>query len=127
MRVVRCAVIMICAIPPSPQPTPDLSTSPKPTHQTTHNAQKKQKKKRQRAGHASRAFLIRKSDAQSGVDGRGMTSMEVQLYDVDDAIADETERLTLAYLPVIRELQEELNQVKEQLAEERRNNGKARR
>lgn len=53
--------------------------------------------------------------------------MEVQLYDVDDAIADETERLTLAYLPVIRELQEELNQVKEQLAEERRNNGKARR
>jgi len=53
---------------------------------------------------------------------RNMTSMEVQLHDVDAAIAEETERLTLAYVPVIKELSDELNIVKEELNQERAKN-----
>eukprot|EP00283_Hemiselmis_rufescens_P002375 CAMPEP_0173427200 /NCGR_PEP_ID=MMETSP1357-20121228/6450_1 /TAXON_ID=77926 /ORGANISM="Hemiselmis rufescens, Strain PCC563" /LENGTH=69 /DNA_ID=CAMNT_0014390981 /DNA_START=227 /DNA_END=436 /DNA_ORIENTATION=- len=53
---------------------------------------------------------------------RGLTEMEVELHEIDqrDAVAYETERLTLAYVPVIRGLTEELEQAKKELEEARR-------
>ena len=49
--------------------------------------------------------LVRRHDSiLTHLCGRDMTSMEVELYEAGtrDVIAEETERLTLAYVPVIR-------------------------
>lgn len=55
---------------------------------------------------------------------KGITSMEVELHEYDsrDVLAEETERLTLAYVPVIRQITEELEATKAELAEERQKN-----
>jgi hypothetical protein len=55
---------------------------------------------------------------------KGITSMEVELHEYDsrDVLAEETERLTLAYVPVIRQITEELEAAKAELAEERQKN-----
>mmetsp|Transcript_48657 Transcript_48657/g.118523 ORF Transcript_48657/g.118523 Transcript_48657/m.118523 type:complete len:444 (+) Transcript_48657:187-1518(+) len=55
--------------------------------------------------------------AQAFTIARDMTCMEVELheYEARDVVAEETERLTLAYVPVIRGLTQELEETKRRL------------